>query len=129
VNPREELSPKPEARNGGNGGWRFLDRHLGTIIMLGLLLIGQFTTFAILQTRVSELEDQTKNMVPLNEHRDLQRRMEALESEIVPRAEHQARDQELDDRLRNIESEQKHLHEMLDEVILELRLHPPKEHA
>lgn len=104
----------------------FWDRNLGTIVMIIIVLAGQISSYAVLTARVTALEEKTKSHVSISEHDDLIRRVELLEKDMVPRSEHLLRDEQLNIRLTNIESQQRHLQETLDETMTYLRIKHPK---
>lgn len=103
---------KVASKSDGN----FFDRHLGTVVMVALLFIGQIAGYSVLQARVNSLEDQTKDSVKRSEHTDLLRRTENLETELVPRSEHILRDQELNKRLDTIQIDVKEIRDRVETI-------------
>ena len=92
----------------------FFDRHLGTVVMVGVLIVGQITGYALLQARVNSLEDNNKDTVHRSEHAELERRTAILEQELVPRSEHMLRDTELNKRLDEIQSNVKEIRDRVE---------------
>jgi len=101
---------KMRSRNGTG----FVDRHLATVITVVILLGGQIASFAVLQSRVNYLEDQTKDVVRRSEHTEITRRVEALETQLVPRSEHLLRDTELNKRLDQIQDSIKEVRDRVE---------------
>jgi hypothetical protein len=97
-----------------NGAGNFFDRHLGTVVMVSVLFFGQIASYAVLQSRVNTLEEMTKDTVKQSEHKDLLRRTEMLEKEVVPRSEHLLRDAELNKRLDQIQESIREVQDRLD---------------
>lgn len=80
----------------------FVDRHFGTIVMIVALFVAQISIYAVLQSRVVSLEEHSHDYITQGEHKDLQRRTEMLEAQIVPRSEHIAMDVAMNKRLDEI---------------------------
>jgi len=93
--------------------------------MVTILLAGQISGYSILTARVSALEERTKSMISSTEYQDLQRRVELLEKDTVPRSEHLLRDEQLNARLTNIETQQAQLQKSLDDAMTYLRSTKP----
>lgn len=92
----------------------FFDRHLGTVVMVSILFFGQIASYAVLQSRVNTLERVADDSVKQSEHKDLLRRTETLERELVPRSEHLLRDAELNKRLDQIQESIREVQDRLD---------------
>lgn len=84
--------------------------------MVTVLLAGQIASFAVLQSRVSGLEDAARDSVKRSEHLDLTRRTEMLEKELVPRSEHLLRDTELNKRLDQIQDDVKDIRSRVEAI-------------
>lgn len=94
----------------------FLDRHLGTVIFFGAMLLSQAGIFAVSQNKIAQVESRQQEMVTRSEHADVVRRIGALEVEVVPRQEHQLRDEQLNLRLKNIEEAVHSIDDRLNEM-------------
>lgn len=96
----------------------FFDRHLGTVVTVAVLFFGQIATYAVLQSRVNNLEDLTKDTVKQSEHKDTVRRIETLEykfaQDVVPRSEHTLRDADLNKRLDEIKDNVKEIRDRVE---------------
>lgn len=97
----------------------FWDRHLGTFVFGAVLLLGQVGAFAVIQNRVTTLESRQLDTTTKSQHEDLARRVASLETELVPRSEHNLRDEQLNTRLKNIEEA---VHS-IDERLNQLQMH------
>jgi hypothetical protein len=67
-----------------------------------------------LQSRVNALEELRADTVKSSEHKDLLRRVEILEVELVPRSEHLLREAELSKRLDEIQQSIREVQDRLD---------------
>jgi hypothetical protein len=98
-----------------------LDRHLGTIVVGALVILGWASTFAMMQSRLSALEDNYKDVVHRSEHVEITRRVDVLEKELVPRSEHLIRDEQLNKRLDMIQDQIKSMQEDVGVIKTEVR--------
>ena len=95
-------------------GKSFFDRHFGSVLMIIVLFVGQVAEYAILQSRVAALEDRSRDFITQAEYKDISRRIEVLETELVPRSEHLLRDAELNKRLDGIQDSLTRLEDRLN---------------
>lgn len=95
-----------------------MDRHFGSMLWLVILAISQCASFAVLEFKVNALDETAKSAlmdsVKQSEHKDLLRRVENLERELVPRSEHLLRDAELNKRLDQIQESIREVQDRLD---------------
>lgn len=94
----------------------FWDRHLATVVFGLVLLMGQVGAYAVLQSRVASLETRQQETTSKSQHDDLVRRVQGLETELVPRSEHLLRDEQLNARLKNIEESVHSIDDRLNQI-------------
>lgn len=94
----------------------FWDRHLATVVFGIVLMMGQVGAFAVLQSRVASLESRQQDSTSKSQHDDLVRRVQGLETELVPRSEHLLRDEQLNARLKNIEESVHSIDDRLNQI-------------
>lgn len=99
----------------------FFDRHLGTIVVGALVVIGWASTFAMMQSRLTALEENYKDVVHRSEHIEITRRVDVLERELVPRSEHLIRDEQLNKRLDMIQDQIKLVQEDVVSIKAEVK--------
>jgi archaellum component FlaC len=99
----------------------FFDRHLGTIVVAALVVIGWASTFTMMQSRLGVLEENYKDVVHRSEHAEVTRRIDTLEKELVPRSEHLIRDDQLNKRLDMIQDQIKSVQEDVAMIKTEVR--------
>lgn len=117
----------PDSRN-------FLDKHLGSVLMVICLACSFVAGYGILQARVSTLESVARDHITTSqylemarrialieadgvrrsEHEDSLRRVSELEKQLVPRSEHELREVELNKRLDAIRDDIKMLQMKID---------------
>lgn len=82
----------------------FWERNALWLVTAIVSLLGYAAVFAVTADRVTTLEERSKEFVVSSQHKDLERRVESLETEVVPRSEHLLRDEDLNKRLDGIQS-------------------------